>query len=194
MNHRGKKILGIVLALLLMAAGAGIILSAFRSPGRVVSSDAQPAAVASEIPDPAAEQTAEPVFLSGWDGHYAVTPDDRELLLTKSMLPEEVCRQPDFEALCEEICYDAVDASFSTDGSHTILPEKPGRRFDPDDAQRRWEQAPEGEVRIPFEAVRPQVISGMLEALLYRDLLGAVTTKYNNSRSRLSACSCLCRF
>ena len=28
MNHRGKKILGVVLALLLMAAGAGIILSA----------------------------------------------------------------------------------------------------------------------------------------------------------------------
>ena len=181
MNHRGKKILGIVLALLLMAAGAGIILSAFRSPGRVVSSDAQPAAVASETPDPAGEQPAEPVFLPGWDGQYTVTPDGRELLLTKSLLPEDNCRQPDFEALCEEICCDAVDASFSTDGSHTILPEKPGRRFDPDDARKRWEQAPEGEVRIPLEALRPQVISGMLEALLYRDLLGAVTTKYNNS-------------
>ena len=155
MNHRKKRILGVVLALLLMAAGAGIILSAFRSPSRVVSREAQPAAVASDTPDPAEEQPAEPVFLPGWDGHYTVTPDGRELLLTKSLLPEEDCRQPNFEALCEEICYDAVDASFSTDGSHTILPEKPGRRFDPDDARKRWEQAPEGEVRIPLEALRP---------------------------------------
>ena len=181
MNHRGKIILGVVFALLLMAAGAGLVLSAFRISGNSVRKEAQASAVEAETPDVAEEQAEESVLLLGWDGQYTVSTDGLELRLTKRLLPEEDCLQPDFHALCEEICYDAVDASFSTDGSHTILPEKPGRRFDPDDAQKRWEQSAEGEVQIPLEVVRPQVISGMLETLLYRDLLGAVTTKYNNS-------------
>ena len=123
MNHRGKIILGVVFALLLMAAGAGLVLSAFRISGNSVRKEAQASAVEAETPDVAEEQAEESALLLGWDGQYTVSTDGLELRLTKRLLPEEDCLQPDFHALCEEICYDAVDASFSTDGSHTILPE-----------------------------------------------------------------------
>ena len=184
MNHRRKPFLFVVLALMLMAAGAGFVLSALRlSPdagrGEQSPSSASPAPAAPDRGD--VEPSPEPALILGWDGTYTLNADSRLLLLQKRLLPEEACLQPDFAALYEEVCFDASDASFSTDGSHTIIPEKSGLRFDPDDARKRWEASSEGEVRIPLHTVEPAVRSGMLEALLYRDLLGAVTTKYNNS-------------
>ena len=181
MKKKRKNSWVVMLALLLMAAGTGLVLFAFRTPGRGTGREEPVPSAVSGQPEAAEEETQEPALLPGWDGNYTVSSDGRELVLAKRLLPEEDCRQPDFQALYEEICYEATDASFSEDGSHTILPEKTGIRFDQDDARKRWEGAAEGEVHIPLEVLQPQVISGMLEALLYRDLLGAVTTKYNNS-------------
>ena len=181
MKHHGSKRIAVVLALLLMAAGAGLVWFAFRASGGEIGKEAQSSAAVPELPEAAAEPETDRVLLPGWDGQYSLSADGLSLILEKRLLPEENSLQPDFSALFEELCYEAVDASFSTDGSHTILPEKSGRTFDPEGAQRLWEQSPEGEVHIPLQTVQPQVISAMLESLLYRDLLGAVTTKYNNS-------------
>ena len=140
MNHRRKPFLFVVLALMLMAAGAGLVLSALRlSPdvgrGEQSPSSASPAPAAPDRGD--VEPSPEPALILGWDGTYTLNADSRLLLLQKRLLPEKACLQPDFAALYEEVCFDASDASFSTDGSHTIIPEKPGLRFDTDDARKR---------------------------------------------------------
>ena len=182
MKRLGKNFFGVVLALLLMAAGAGLVWFAFRSPGGESGKEAQSSAAVPELPEAAAEPETDPVLFPGWDGQYSLSADGRFLVLEKRLLPEENCIQPDFSALFEELCYEAVDASFSEDGSHTILPEATGRSFDVSEAQEKWDAAEAGTaVHIPLQILQPQVISAMLESMLYRDLLGAVTTKYNNS-------------
>ncbi len=105
----------------------------------------------------------------------------RDTKLTCTALLGEAER-PDFQALHDRYCTAAADAYFSTDGSHTIVPEVPGIDFDVTMAQQLWDETPDGEaVRIPLTVFTPTITAESLQRLLYRDLLGATTTKYNNS-------------
>ena len=95
---------------------------------------------------------------------------------------------PDYQAIYDEVCTGAVNASFSDDGSHTILPEQSGWLFDIDTVRSAWEAASlSEEIRIPLQVVEPEITAEYLESMLYHDLLGAVTTKYNNSNENRSS-------
>lgn len=92
---------------------------------------------------------------------------------------EPVC--PDFKAIADEICSDVANAGFS-DVGHQILQEKEGISFDLLQALSLWEAADVGDaVHIPLTFTEPETTAASLEASLFQDLLGAVTTKYNNS-------------
>ena len=89
---------------------------------------------------------------------------------------------PDMETVRSMVCTGSEDASFSTDGTHTILEGRPGYDFNAAEAQLLWDAADLGEtVRIPLTVSYSGVTAEYLESTLYHDLLGAVTTKYNNS-------------
>ncbi len=103
--------------------------------------------------------------------------------LTVTALNGETVR-PDFQGIYDSVCAEMADACYATDGSRTILPEQVGYRFDIAMAEGLWESAlPGQQVFIPLEIAQPSVTAEMLEQLKYHDLLGAVTTKYNNSGS-----------
>ena len=90
--------------------------------------------------------------------------------------------EPDFETIREKVYQEAQDASFAGDGSHTILPEQTGCDFDPQEAAVLWEQAAAGEtVAVPLQVTQPAITAAYLEEMEFHDLLGAATTKYNNS-------------
>ena len=93
-----------------------------------------------------------------------------------------VAEEPDFTALHDRLCTEPVDARFSDDGSHQILSDEPGCFFDESVLKEAWLAAGTGEaVTIPVEIRRSAVTAESLEARMFHDLLGAVTTKYNNS-------------
>ena len=89
---------------------------------------------------------------------------------------------PDFDAIFTELSAEPVEARFSDDGKFTITPETVGVYFNVDLAKAAWEAARTAEtIEIPIEVTVPAVTAASLEATLYRDLLGAMTTKYTNS-------------
>ena len=99
---------------------------------------------------------------------------------------EPVC--PDFQAISNEICHEAINARFSDDGSHQILKEERGCSFDSSLAKSLWEASSPGDsVSIPLTFTQPEITAAELEASLFHDLLGAVTTKYNNSNENRSS-------
>ena len=99
---------------------------------------------------------------------------------------EPVC--PDFQAISNEICHEAINARFSDDGSHQILKEERGCSFDTSLAKSLWEASSPGDsVSIPLTFTQPEITAVELEASLFHDLLGAVTTKYNNSNENRSS-------
>jgi len=94
---------------------------------------------------------------------------------------------PDFQSIYDEVYVEMKDASFSTDGSHEILPEQTGRSFDLEEAIEKWSSAAIGdEIVIPITETEPEVTEESLRAVLFHDLLGACTTKYNNSGANRS--------
>lgn len=97
-----------------------------------------------------------------------------------SFLSNPVC--PDFQAVYDSVCAPAKEPCFSEDGSHTVLPGQTGITFDVLEAISLWGKASIGErVDIPLNVTYPSESAEYLESMMYRDLLGAVTTKYNNS-------------
>jgi Uncharacterized vancomycin resistance protein len=95
---------------------------------------------------------------------------------------------PDYDRLQELIHAEPEDASFSTNGSHTIIEEKPGYTFDVSAASALWKSSAAGdEIRLPLEVHHSIINSEYLESRMYRDLLGAMTTKYNNSGENRSS-------
>ena len=89
---------------------------------------------------------------------------------------------PNFNALMSLACPEAENAHFSDDGSHTIVSEKNGYSFDVATTEKLWNSAPNGDIiRIPLEVHSATISAGYLESMMYHDLLGAMTTKYNNS-------------
>ena len=97
-----------------------------------------------------------------------------------SFLDNPAC--PDFQAVYESICAPAAEPHFSDDGSHTVVPGQTGISFDVLEAINLWSSAAIGErVDIPLSVTYPTESAEYLNSMMYRDLLGAVTTKYNNS-------------
>ena len=84
---------------------------------------------------------------------------------------------PDFAAILEQLTVEPEDAYFNED--FTITPEVTGCRFDPAVAERLWNETPVGEQAvIPLELLMPEITQKSLEAMLYRDVLGTMTTSY----------------
>lgn len=97
-------------------------------------------------------------------------------------------QKPDFQRIYDTVCAEPQNAYFPGDGSHSLVPEKPGYRFNISEAEMLWEQALPGEsVQIPMEMLPAEVTAELLESLMFHDLLGAVTTKYNNSNENRSS-------
>lgn len=95
---------------------------------------------------------------------------------------------PDMTAVHTLVCSGPVNAAYSDDGSGEITEGKPGYEFDPVTAEKLWEDAGfSEEVRIPLTVTEPEITAEKLETLLFHDLLGAVTTKYNNSNENRSS-------
>ena len=84
---------------------------------------------------------------------------------------------PDFAAILEELAVEPEDAYFNEDFS--ITPEVIGCRFDTAEAERLWNETAVGEQAvIPLELLVPATTQKSLEAMLYRDVLGTMTTSY----------------
>ncbi len=103
-------------------------------------------------------------------------------------------QMPDFDAIHAALWKEPADASYASDGSFAVIDEVVGCRFDVQQARAIWESAQPGdEVRIPLEIERPSITGEFLRSLLFRDLLGACTTKFPNSgenrRSNLQLCA-----
>lgn len=109
----------------------------------------------------------------------ALQSEEKELQFTELQYEPEL---PDFTPLREKICREPENAKFSEDGSHEILPAHAGYRFDLAELEERWDEAAYGEeITVPVERTEAPITKEILESRLYRNLLGAVTTKYNNS-------------
>ncbi len=109
----------------------------------------------------------------------ALQSEEGELLFTALEKEPEL---PDFTLLQEKICREPENAAFSEGGSHEIVPEHAGYSLDLEELEKRWRTTAYGEtVTVPVEKTEAPITKEILEAQLYRNLLGAVTTKYNNS-------------
>ena len=144
------------------------------------------------------EETCELVIIKGYE---------TGIPLDKSLLEEEIISalesgeqeldfyetaaavsSPDVDALHTLVCASPIPASFSTDGSHTIIADKPGYDFDVETAKSLIDPAGAGcEIRIPLSVSYSDINRDYLESMMYRHLLGAMTTKYNNSGENRSS-------
>lgn len=89
---------------------------------------------------------------------------------------------PDFQSISDAVSAAAIEPGFSDDGSHSVLPGQTGISFDVLEAVSLWSDASIGErVDIPLSVSYPSQTADYLESMMFRDLLGAVTTKFNNS-------------
>ena len=89
---------------------------------------------------------------------------------------------PDFQTIHDEIYVEMQNAYMMDDESHTIVSDSTGYSFDINTAYKLWDNTPIAEwVSIPVEITKPETTKADIEEMLFRDLLGAVTTKYNNS-------------
>lgn len=122
---------------------------------------------------------------------YALQTGQTELSFTRvGSEPKE----PDFEAIHTALWQEPSNASYSDDGTFTVIDETVGCEFDVQQARELWERAQPGDtVTIPLEIKWPEVTGDTLRGLLYRDLLGACMTKFPNSganrRSNLQLCA-----
>ena len=84
---------------------------------------------------------------------------------------------PDFEKLYHDLYLEPQDAAFREDFS--IEPEIVGISFGVEQAVELWQKAEVGQqVIIPVALHQPAVTTADLEAMLYRDMLGSMTTSY----------------
>ena len=88
---------------------------------------------------------------------------------------------PDFSAILAAVECEPQDAYFVS-GSLEAVDGTPGISFSVDTANELWLAAGTAEdVVIPLDVTQPQLTAADMEELLFHDMLGAVTTKYNNS-------------
>ncbi len=116
-------------------------------------------------------------FLAAMDA--ALTKGETELNFVQLTAEPTI---PDFNAIHKELEKDPVDASYTDDGKFDVIDEVVGCRFDVAAAEKLWTDAQPGEeIAVPMDVTWPEVTGEFLRGQLYRDLLGAVTTKYPNS-------------
>ena len=109
----------------------------------------------------------------------------------ESLMTEPV--MPDFDSIYQELAVEPVEARFSDDGRFTIYPETIGCWFDTEAAKAAWLSAGVAEtIVVPIQVTVPAVTAASLEATLYHDLLGAMTTRYTNSGENRSSNVRLC--
>jgi len=87
---------------------------------------------------------------------------------------------PDFEALYRELAVEPVDAYFTE--TFEVVPEVVGCAFGVEQAVELWNAAKVGEqVVVPLTLTPPETTAADLQALLFRDVLGAQLTYYTGS-------------
>lgn len=84
---------------------------------------------------------------------------------------------PDFEELYRELAVEPVDAYFTE--TFEVVPEVVGCAFGVEQAAELWKAAKVGEqVVVPLTLTPPETTAADLQALLFRDVLGAQATSY----------------
>lgn len=108
---------------------------------------------------------------------------------------EESPREPDFQAMYEELHTEPVDSTVDPQ-TYQATDSVVGVDFDVEQAKQAYESAAEGEtVSIPLVLTQPKETKESLQAKLFRDLLGSGTTNVSGSSNRkhnvkLSAQAC----
>ena len=101
---------------------------------------------------------------------------------------------PDFQKIHDELAAEPADAYFSDDGKFTVIDDVEGCDFNVTKAQDIWEAAaPAADVEIPIKLTFPEVTGDYLRSLLYRDVLGSMTTYFPKSNeNRISNIQLAC--
>lgn len=87
-------------------------------------------------------------------------------------------KMPDFQAIYDELAIEPVDAYFDTE-TKSIVDNVDGFRFSVKEAESAWTAADYGEtISVGVTITVPEVTTESLEALLFRDVLGAQETLY----------------
>ena len=108
---------------------------------------------------------------------------------------EESPREPDFDAMYEELHTEPVDSTVDPE-TYQATDSVVGVDFDVEQAKAAYQSAAEGEtVSIPLTLTQPKETKESLQAKLFRDLLGSGTTNVSGSSNRkhnvkLSAQAC----
>ena len=104
----------------------------------------------------------------------ALKAGETELRFDKLLKEPEM---PDFAAILETLAVEPEDAYFTEE--FEIVPEINGCSFDVAEAERIWRETAVGEQAvIPLDIQVPETTAKSLEAMLYRDVLGVMTTSY----------------
>lgn len=100
--------------------------------------------------------------------------------------------KPDFQAICDRINEVPLNARF--DEQFNIIPESGGCYLDAEEAEAYWQKAELGQtVEIPILYTQPEITAEQLQALLFRDLLGAQSTSYKwSSNARINNIKLAC--
>lgn len=94
-------------------------------------------------------------------------------------------REPDLEAIREELRTPAADAYFDP-STHTVVPSVVGRDLETEQARRALADTKEGgECRVPLILTQPKVTTETYTALMYRDVLGEAVTHVGGTDSRI---------
>ena len=103
-------------------------------------------------------------------------------------------KMPDFQKIHDELAAEPADAHFSDDGKFTVIDDVEGCDFDVAEAEDIWTAAePAADVEIPIELTFPEVTGDYLRSLLYRDVLGTMTTYFPKSNeNRISNIQLAC--
>lgn len=89
---------------------------------------------------------------------------------------------PDFVKIRDELDKTPVNAEYTDDNKFNIVDEVDGAKLDASKAAEIWRQAELGDsIEIPVEMNYPEIRNKDLEDRLFRDMLGAMTTRYTNS-------------
>ncbi len=103
-------------------------------------------------------------------------------------------KMPDFQKIHDDLAAEPADAYFSDDGKFTVIDDVEGCDFDVTEAETIWKDAePAADVEIPIKLTFPEVMGDYLRSLLYRDVLGTMTTYFPKSNeNRISNIQLAC--
>ena len=106
------------------------------------------------------------------------------LVEAKESAPQEDPKPVDLDKIFKEHCSEPVDAVMDKK-TYVVTAETYGYTFDLDRAKELLAEAkPGSSIGIPFEMVKPAVVSGDLSNLMYRDVLGSFETPTTSDENR----------